>query len=172
MANSFLSTFTRRQRSVSECSEDNDSLDGNALDHRIPVTRLPRATSLVEEPESGHAVGSLPNSSSPGSAAVGGKFFYDIDGKVPFSYYERKPELYDLDGKHRYKYFSHLKSLKMSEERQPLGRMLSVPSPLPSTEGMSGLGSKDAEKFAYDIDGKFKYQVFDPSQHQFSKMEK
>ena len=44
---------------------------------------------------------SLPNSSSPGSAAVGGKFFYDIDGKVPFSYYERKPELYDLDGKHR-----------------------------------------------------------------------
>ena len=44
---------------------------------------------------------SLPNSSSPGSAAVGGKFFYDIDGKVPFSYYERKPELYDVDGKHR-----------------------------------------------------------------------
>ena len=61
MANSFLSTFTRRQRSVSECSEDNNSLDGNgsspALDHRIPITRLPRATSLVEEPESGHAVG-------------------------------------------------------------------------------------------------------------------
>ena len=40
----------------------------------------------------------------------------------------------------RYKYFSHLKSLKMSEERQPLGRMLSVPSPLPSAEGISGLG--------------------------------
>ena len=44
---------------------------------------------------------SLPNSCSPGSAAVGGKFFYDIDGKVPYSYYERRPELYDLDGKHR-----------------------------------------------------------------------
>jgi len=173
MANSFLSTFTRRQRSVSECSEDNNSVEGSSptptLDHRIPITRMPRTrtTSLMEEPESG----SLP-SSSPGSAAVGGKFFYDIDGKVPFSYYERKPELYDVDGKHRYKYFSHLKSLKMSEERQPLGRMLSVPSPLPSAEGISGLGTKDAENFAYDIDGKFKYQVFDPSQHQFSKMEK
>ena len=65
MANSFLSTFTRRQRSVSECSEDNNSMDGSgsspaqptALDHRIPITRLPRTTSLVEEPESGHAVG-------------------------------------------------------------------------------------------------------------------
>ena len=60
MANSFLSTFTRRQRSVSECSEDNNSLDGSGsspLDHRIPITRLPRTTSLVEEPESGHAVG-------------------------------------------------------------------------------------------------------------------
>ena len=45
---------------------------------------------------------SLPNSCSPGSAAVGGKFFYDIDGKVPYSYYERRPELYDLDGKHRF----------------------------------------------------------------------
>ena len=43
----------------------------------------------------------MSSSCSPGSAAVGGKFFYDIDGKVPYSYYERRPELYDLDGKHR-----------------------------------------------------------------------
>ena len=50
---------------------------------------------------------SLPDASGspPGSAAIGGKFFYDIDGKVPFSYYERKPELYDLDGKHRFDLF-------------------------------------------------------------------
>lgn len=175
--NSFLSTFTRRSRSVSECSEDNNSVDGSVtLDHRIPITRLPRrtrTTSLMEEPESGPA-GSLPDASGspPGSAAIGGKFFYDIDGKVPFSYYERKPELYDLDGKHRYKYFSHLKRLNVSQEKQPLGRMFSVPSPLPSAEGISGLGTKDPENFAYDIDGKFKYQVFDPSQHQFNKMEK
>ena len=40
----------------------------------------------------------------------------------------------------RYKYFSQLKSLKLSEEKQPLGRMLSVPSPLPSAEGVSRLG--------------------------------
>lgn len=175
MANSFLSSMTRRPRSVSECSEDNNSVDGNSavVDKGIPITRMPRmrTTSLVEESES-PTVGSLPNSCSPGSAAVGGKFFYDIDGKVPYSYYERRPELYDLDGKHRYKYFSQLKSLKLSEEKQPLGRMLSVPSPLPSAEGVSRLGSKDADNFAYDIDGKFKYQVFDPSQHQFSKMEK
>ena len=60
-SNSLLSTLTRRQRSVSECSEDNNSVEGSSptptLDHRIPITRLPRATSLVEEPESGHAVG-------------------------------------------------------------------------------------------------------------------
>ena len=44
----------------------------------------------------------------------------------------------------RYKYFSHLKSLKLSEEKQPLGRMLSVPSPLPSAEAASGIGKLKA----------------------------
>ena len=53
MANSFLSSMTRRPRSVSECSEDNNSVDGNsAVDNRIPITRMPRTTSLVEESES------------------------------------------------------------------------------------------------------------------------
>jgi len=176
-SNSLLSTLTRRQRSVSECSEDNNSVDGvsSSPAQKIPVTRLPRTTSLVEESTS---PGSAPNAvnSPPGSAAVGGNFFYDIDGKVPFSYYERRPELYDLDGKHRYKYFSHLRyhhlNLNKSQERQPLARMLSAPSPGSSAEGIAGLGAKEAENFAYDIDGKFKYQVFDPSQHQFNKMEK
>ena len=28
---------------------------------------------------------------------------YDIDGKVPFSYYEKGAVFYDVDGKHRYK---------------------------------------------------------------------
>ena len=52
MANSFLSSITRRPRSVSECSEDNNSVDGNsAVDNRIPITRMPRTTSLVEESE-------------------------------------------------------------------------------------------------------------------------
>ena len=54
MANSFLSSLTRRPRSVSECSEDNNSVDGNSavVDNRIPITRMPRTTSLVEESES------------------------------------------------------------------------------------------------------------------------
>ena len=55
-SNSFLSSMTRRHRSVSECSEDNNSLDGNSavVDNRIPITRMPRmrTTSLVEESES------------------------------------------------------------------------------------------------------------------------
>ena len=31
------------------------------------------------------------------------KYLYDIDGKFPYSVYEKKPELYDIDGKHTYK---------------------------------------------------------------------
>ena len=44
----------------------------------------------------------------------------------------------------RYKYFSHLRyhhlNLNKSQERQPLARMLSAPSPVPSAEGIAGLG--------------------------------
>ena len=42
----------------------------------------------------------------------GHRFLYDVDGVVPYSIYEKKPELYDVDGKHGYKYFSQLKALE------------------------------------------------------------
>lgn len=40
---------------------------------------------------------------SVGSENGPGQFLYDIEGAVPYSFYEKKPELYDIDGKHRYK---------------------------------------------------------------------
>jgi len=52
------------------------------------------------------------------SAAVEGRCFYDDKhGKVPFSYFERKPEFYDdIDGKVTYKYFNQYRHLKTREE--------------------------------------------------------
>ena len=62
----------------------------------------------------------------------------------------------------RYKYFSQLKKLNMSQEKQPLGRMLSVPSPLPSAEGTSGLGElKDLLNF--NLAQSWKKKIFWPN---------
>ena len=38
----------------------------------------------------------------PGGEAMHPRYLVDIDGKFPYSVYEKDPKLYDLDGKHKY----------------------------------------------------------------------
>lgn len=40
---------------------------------------------------------------SPNNNPMETKYLYDIDGKFPYSVYEKKPQLYDIDGKTTYK---------------------------------------------------------------------
>jgi hypothetical protein len=102
-----------------------------------------------------------------------------VDGKFAYSHYEKQPHLYDIDGKHRFKYFSHLKRLAPQSPKQPFSPssaggvfgQFQYPAKTALVRSQSQPPSSPAAKdnVLYDFDGKFKYQHYDATQHQFKK---
>ena len=86
----------RKERTMSESSDN--SLDG--------ATGFYTQSYRLHEPEQRprqEDVACSPAKKHHATSAEEGHFFYELEGKVHYSYYEKHPEFYDIDGKHRYK---------------------------------------------------------------------
>ena len=95
-----------RNRSMSESSEG--SQDGSSLVQRNPSGQqqlTPFSIGWQSKTNKTSQIAGVHSAapSSPLSCAEQPRYFYELDGKVPYTTYERKPAFYDIDGKVQYK---------------------------------------------------------------------